>query len=218
MCSPRRENDTPGHLSVRPATSFRSFSGLNHCPKSRSKSTSTVPLKESSKVVSRDIEPMKSLLLNSPTMGSTVEGIEWLGWFIFIGGPPRMADGDGAVILGVGGAVPPWPEPLGFGGPWAVFGGAFRGEPSGRLLRCPGTPLLSLGGPPWSFGGPFAAGEGGGIMPPGPLFGFILGFGPALNWGPGPPSAAGEPALPGIPLGITPGGILLWCTFCIDCR
>lgn len=103
-------------------------SGLNHCPKSRSKSTpkSVLPKAGSSKVSTTPSgkEVMKSVLPKSAAIGSEGGGIDWPGGFMPAGVLTRMAEGEGAVmaLLGVGGAVPPCPKLPPFEVPGPGFG------------------------------------------------------------------------------------------------
>jgi hypothetical protein len=116
-----------------------SFSGLNHSPKSRSKSTSNPPFNVSSKPSRVGIEPMKSVPPNM-AIGSVDDNIGGPGC-ITDDGLPRIAEGDGTVIFGVGGAVPPCPWLPVFEPPCPGVRGGFRGDPSGRLLEVDGPPL-----------------------------------------------------------------------------
>lgn len=201
-------------ISKPPLTS----SGLNHCPKSRSKFISPSGLNNVGSKSSRWLATlcMKSVENRFADIGSDIGCDDWPI------GTPSIADGDGAMFgfcppgPGVGGLVPPALGVCpGFG--W------LRGEPSG----CPFDGFGSLFWPFWSFGGPPMAGDGGGIMPPIGLFcPILLGPAPGLNCGPrpcpcGPPGLkegsdpAGDPAPPGIP---PCPGILCLCMLCSDCR
>jgi hypothetical protein len=128
-------------------------------------------------------------------------------------GPPRIADGEGAVMFGVAGAVPPCPGLPKFKPPCAGVRGGFRGDPSGRLLEVDG-PLLSLFWPDWSLEGPLA-GEGGGIMP---FWVILFCPPPPANCCPWESPDDGEPAFPDITLFKAPGGKPPLCKFCMDCR
>lgn len=141
MIEKRKENErkNPNYFkSNGPATLS---SGLNHCPKSRSKfisPASVLNTEEGSKSSeSDDATDCKNSLLKIMSAPGAVD----CGWFMEEDvGLPNIDEGDGAVMLeddtvtGVAGALFPCPGLPVLGAPGPCPGpplGAFRGDPSG---------------------------------------------------------------------------------------